>query len=31
MSEAPGTHNPQFLPPGIPVPQMMALLAILPE
>ncbi len=21
MSEAPGTHNPQFLPPGIPVPQ----------
>ena len=21
MTEAPGTHNPQFLPPGIPVPQ----------
>jgi len=21
MAEAPGTHNPQFLPPGIPVPQ----------
>ncbi|MGB6352146.1 MAG: peroxiredoxin [Pseudolabrys sp.] len=21
MSEAPGTHNPQFLPPGIPAPQ----------
>lgn len=21
MTEAPGIHNPQFLPPGIPVPQ----------
>jgi hypothetical protein len=21
MAEVPGTHNPQFLPPGIPVPQ----------
>jgi peroxiredoxin len=21
MTEAPGTHNPQFLPPGIPIPQ----------
>ena len=21
MTEAPGTHNPQFLPPGIPAPQ----------
>ena len=21
MTEAPGTHNPQFLPPNIPVPQ----------